>query len=115
MKTESMIRTLVLSAMLAWSGVMLAGDPEPRVTASKAQHTIREYFRFPSFINQLPSAEEKVEVLFTTATDGKINFVFAKTENTRLKKAVESKLTGLKLDDLQANVVHTVVLTFRKQ
>jgi hypothetical protein len=108
-------KTLVMAYFLAICGTAMATDPAPRNTATATEQTIRDYFRFPSFVTPLPvNSEEKVEVLFTTDANGKVNFVMARTSNRELKQLVEQKLTGISLRQLQANVVHSVVLSFRK-
>src|SRR5688572_21556426 len=98
MKKNIPLRSLLLAGLLTASTSLMATDPAPRNKAVKAERTLREYFRFPSFINKLPrTVEKKVEVLFTTGSDGRINFVLAKSDDPRLKRMVEDHLAGLRL------------------
>jgi hypothetical protein len=56
---------------------------------------------------------EKVEVLFTTAQNGKVDFVLAKTENKEIKSQLEKQFMGLMLDKLEANVAYSIVFNFK--
>jgi hypothetical protein len=115
MKTDILLKSLFLAGLLTASTTLMATDPAPRSKAVKTERTIREYFRFPSFINQLPrTGAGKVEVLFTTGSDGRINFVLAKSDDAKLKRMVEEHLTGLRLEELTPDFVHSVVLSFRR-
>ncbi|MBS1650861.1 MAG: hypothetical protein JSU07_02510 [Bacteroidetes bacterium] len=58
------------------------------------------------FINK----NQKIEVLFTTNENGKVNFALAKTQNDVLKKHLESAFLKLTLLQLKANNVYAIEL-----
>lgn len=81
------------------------------------EKSIREYFKFPQVLLkhgiQSNTENVKVEVLFTTNVNGKVNFVFAKTENMELKKEIENQFLQLNFKDLKSEVVNSVTLSFK--
>jgi hypothetical protein len=117
MKTASLLKTMFLGlSLVVFSGKVAATEPVPSGT-NAAQAAIRDYFRFPAFIFPITPATvqvEKVEVLFTTNAEGRVNFVLAKTGRKELKQEIEHRFNQITLNELKPDVVHTVVLTFRK-
>ena len=78
----------------------------------EAEKTVKEHVKFPKLI--LPVQQnEKVEVVFTTGDNGKVNFVLAKTEDALLKKEIEKQFTNLVLPQLKKDVAYSVVLRFK--
>jgi len=76
------------------------------------EQTIRQHIKFPKLI--LPvEKNEKVEVIFTTAPNGKVDFVLARTSNQDLKKEIEKQFMGMSLPKLKANVAHSIVFNFK--
>lgn len=55
--------------------------------------------------------EQKVEILFTTNVDGRVNFVLAKTSNKELKKELEAQFNTISLPGFQPDAVNSVILT----
>lgn len=94
-------------------------DPNegPSASSKESEKAIRHYFKFPQVlvpVNETKSsAENKVEVLFSTDSTGKVNFVLAKTENQALRKEIEKQFLALELKNLKSEVVHKVVLNFK--
>jgi hypothetical protein len=120
MKTKMKIfKVSLLTGLFFISLTALATNtPTPSGTVTgEAEKTIRQYFKFPQVL--LPQYESKttvsnkVEVFFTTGENGRVNFVWAKTSNQKLKAQVEKDFAALYLDKLKHNVVHTVVLNFK--
>lgn len=80
--------------------------------AEESEKTIKEHVKFPKLI--LPvQKNEKVEVVFTTAEDGKVNFVLAKTNNKTIKTEIEKQFHELILNKLKANVAYSIVFNFK--
>jgi hypothetical protein len=81
------------------------------------EKSIREYFKFPQVLLkhtfQSKSESIKVEVLFTTNVNGKVNFVLAKTDNIELKKEIENQFLKLNFKDMKSEVVNSVTLSFK--
>lgn len=98
--------TLTLGSFYIKAGNGLIG------TAEETQKTIREHVKFPKFIMPLQKSE-KIEVVFTTAENGKVNFVFAKTENKTIKTEIEKQFHDLTLNKLKANVAYSIVFNFK--
>jgi hypothetical protein len=114
-KINLFTKTLTLGWFMVISTSLLAVEPAPRSSSATAQKAIRDYFRFPRLVSPLPVGDtEKVEVFFTTGHDGKVNFVMARTGNQALRDLVERKMAGMRVA-LQPDVVHSVVLSFRKE
>ena len=94
--------------------------PEPKMRAKNAaQKSISDYFKVPGFILPVQALKkdstEKVRVLFTTDSTGRVNFALAQTNNQQLKAEVEKRFSGLLLSGLPQNVVHGVTLSFMLQ
>ncbi len=110
---------IILIAGLIFTTVVAVSNTTPSTTKTpnETEKTIRTYFKFPQVL--LPHAEiksvrsNKVEVLFTTDKNGKVNFVMAKTTDKELKQEIEKQFSTLRLNKLKQNVVHSVVLNFR--
>lgn len=80
--------------------------------AEETEKTIKEHVKFPKLI--LPFKQsEKVEVIFTTAENGKVNFVLAKTNNTIIKTEIEKQFQCLTLNKLKANVAYSIIFNFK--
>mgnify|MGYP001590697305 CR=1 FL=1 len=79
---------------------------------NETEKTIKEHVKFPNLILPLKQ-QEKVVVLFTTSENGKVNFVFAKTDNKEVKAQIEKQFSQLTLTKLKANVAYSVVLNFK--
>lgn len=56
---------------------------------------------------------ERVEIVFTTAENGTVNFVLAKTKNAVLKSEIEKQFSQLNLNTLKANVAYSIVFNFK--
>jgi hypothetical protein len=76
------------------------------------EKTIKEHVKFPNLILPVQKSE-KVEVVFTTSENGKVNFVLAKTENAALKQSIEKQFSNLTLNQLKANVAYSIVFNFK--
>ena len=81
-------------------------------TGNETEKTIKEHVKFPNIILPLKK-QEKVTVLFTTSENGKVNFVFAKTNNKEIKSEIEKQFLQLTLTKLKANVAYSIVLNFK--
>jgi len=117
MKTLKTLKTLLVVSILFNGLALLANDGEgTKTTTVSTEKTIQDYFRFPQVL--LPKVDvktndSKVEVVFTTSENGKVNFVLAKTDNPILKKEIEKQFSNLVLPQLKKDVAHSVVLKFR--
>ena len=113
-------KALLLGAVMFSAIIGLAGTNPPTAKSKPEQNekTIRDYFKFPQVLmpqmheNKIP-ATQKVEVLFTTTKNGNVNFVLAKTNQPKLKEEIENQFLGFSFRQLQADVVHSIVLTFK--
>lgn len=118
MKTLKKI-ALILCATLLTSSAIYAmpkdTNPNPK-KVNETENTIRSYFKFPQLLipyyEQKKAVPHKIEVLFTTDTTGKVNFVLAKTRDEVLKQEIENQFSKLYLNKLKQNTVHSVVLNF---
>jgi hypothetical protein len=111
-------KTVLLTSLLFSAFItMSANIPGTKPGSHESEKTIQNYFKFPQIL--LPHAEsntsvsKRVEVLFTTDKNGKVNFAIAKTEDVALKDEVEKQFYKLLLPKLPAEVVHSVVLNFK--
>lgn len=119
MKTKLNFIKMSLFVALVFTSVIGLSNTSPAsgTVTSETERTIRSYFKFPQVL--LPhyetkmAQENKVEVLFTTDKNGKVNFVLAKTSDPELKGEIEKQFSGLQLNKLKQNVVHSVILNFR--
>jgi len=75
--------------------------------------TIKEHVRFPKLILPVQQQNQKVEVIFTTSENGKVNFVLAKTDNANMKSEIEKQFSQLTLNKLKANVAYSIVLNIK--
>lgn len=66
-----------------------------------------------SQLNIRVAKNEKVEVLFTTAANGKVDVVIAKTENKDLQKTVESGFSRLRFDNIKPGDCYSVTLNLK--
>jgi hypothetical protein len=99
--------TALLAATLFLSSFSKASD-----IGTETSKQIQEHLFFPNIIIQA-NQTNKVEVLFTTDNDGKVNFVLAKTENKDLKKEIEKHFSNLTLKDIKPNVCHAITLKLK--
>lgn len=79
---------------------------------SSPEKTIENHIRFPKLIAPMHK-NEKVEVVFTTDANGKVNTVLAKTANTELKKEIEKQFSALTVPNTKSNIAYTIVLNFK--
>jgi hypothetical protein len=106
-----MIKVTALAALCLGSILMKAnGGTDPAIETEK---TIREHVSFPKLILPVQHQNQKVEVIFTTGNDGKVNFVLAKTDNKDIKSEVEKQFSLLTLNRLNANVAYSIVLNIK--
>ena len=118
-KTKITFTKIVLMTSLIFTTLLAVANTNPSSTpvSTETEKTIRTYFKFPQVL--LPHYELKwvqtnrVEVLFTTDKNGKVNFVMAKTTDQELKLEIEKQFSNLHLNKVKQNVVHSVVLNFR--
>lgn len=78
----------------------------------EAEKQIREQVKPEMPIAPLHKSES-VEVLFTTAENGTVNFVLAKTNNTEARQEIEKQFSRLHLRNLKANVAYSIVINFK--
>lgn len=108
--TEKVIKATALVALTLGSFFLKATNGNE--IAFETEKTIKEHVRFPKLI--LPvQQQQKIEVVFTTAENGNVNFVFAKTDNKEAKAEIEKQFSKLNLNKLKANVAYSVVLNFK--
>ena len=100
MKTKiNLLKTTLVLGFISLS-IMAVSNNLPTISKGKklneTEKTIGRYFKFPSVLiprlNSFNDQIQKVEVLFTTNKDGKVNFALAKTNNLELKKEIEKQL-----------------------
>ncbi len=118
MKTKLNIIKISLLFGLVFSALLVRSNTEPssKGVPVETAKTIRKYFKFPQvLIPQMHSTSEvkKIEVLFSTNSEGKVTSVSAKTDDPGLKREIEKQFMGLRLDSLKEEGEHTVVLSFR--
>jgi hypothetical protein len=109
MKTTIKTLTLILSFTL-FTSLVKAGRTE---AAHETEKTIKQYITFPNIILPIEQSE-KVEVIFTTGENGKVNFALAKTENKELKKIIEKQFADLYLPAIKSNVAYSVIINLKK-
>lgn len=78
-----------------------------------AGNEIKHHLSFPNILMNV-NKSEKVEVVFTTSENGKVNLVIAKTENEILKREIEKQFLELVLDKLKSNVAYSIVFNIKK-
>ncbi len=125
MKTLNKLKLLLLVSLVVNGLALAAGTVPPANTQTVApkkpvspapEKTIHDYIRFPQVLfpkTELKTIQNKVEVVFTTGENGKVNFVLAKTEDALLKKEIEKQFTNLVLPQLKKDVAYSVVLSFK--
>lgn len=111
------IRLTVLAALaLLVITPSVAGEDPARKTPAP-EKAVHQYFKFPSLLlpaHSLTSIQTtRVEVLYTTGPEGRVNFVTAGTSDQQLKQEIERQFSQLVLPNLPENVVHKMVLNFR--
>lgn len=120
MKTQLALSKILLITGLIFTTLLAVSKnttPSAALVSNETEKTIRNYFRFPQILlphyESKTTKENKVQVLFTTDKNGKVNFVLVKTGNEKLKKEIEKQFSNLRLSKLKSNVVHSVVLNFK--
>jgi hypothetical protein len=119
MKTNNIIKTVLIASMLVIVSVAQAGSlpPQQKKADLSTKKTVQRYFKFPSLLITPFTGEarevEKVEVLFTTDVNGKVNFVIARTDNAELKAEIEKQFYKMPFKEGNENVVQKVILNFR--
>lgn len=116
MKTINQITKSALVAVLLFSSVVAFSGNTPKSQGKKtdAEKTIRQFFKFPQVLAPMAQVKsaEKVEVLFSTDKDGKVNFVLAKTDDVRLKNEIEKQFFAMRMSEMKADMINSVVLSF---
>ncbi|MBA3682666.1 MAG: hypothetical protein H0W73_16115 [Bacteroidetes bacterium] len=114
MKTRNKITTLILMGGLLLISLTVKPNTKAGISpeAIETEKTIKDYFKFPQIIIPV-NASQKVEVLFTTDNNGKVDFVLAKTNDQNLKAEIEKQFLKLNLDKIKSNVVHSVTLNIK--
>jgi hypothetical protein len=79
-------------------------------TCAEVEKTIKESMKFTAGTS---TGNHKVEVLFTTNKDGKVNFVFVKTKDLLLKQEIEKQFYNKHFTGLNTDVVNSVTLNFK--
>lgn len=79
----------------------------------ETEKAIKQHITFPNVLMPI-NQTQKVEVVFTTAENGKVNFVLAKTENDILKKQIEKQFLELTLSKIKSNVAYSIVFNIKK-
>lgn len=125
MKTLNKLKLQLLMSLVINGLALAAGTVPPtntptatptKTTSTAPEKTIHDYIRFPQVLfpkTELKTIQNKVEVVFTTGDNGKVNFVLAKTEDALLKKEIEKQFTNLVLPQLKKDVAYSVVLRFK--
>lgn len=116
MKTTSNITNKIVKAgaviILTLSAFIIKANTLDEIAAEETEKTIKQHVKFPQLI--LPvSKTEKVEIVFTTAENGKVDFVLVKSENEILKKELEKQFLALTLPKLKSNVAYSIVFNFK--
>ncbi len=97
----------------------LHNPDEGKKSSVETEKVIRDYFKFPHIlmpVNEFNAGvNHKIEVLFSTDSTGKVNFVLAKTEIQELKNEIEKQFLQLKLKQVHYNIINKVVLNFKLQ
>jgi len=122
MKKIFNLKNFLMASVLLLVTVPANADTSPETKSrvkNSTQKSISDYFRVPGFILPVQTLKkdsaEKVKVLFTTDSAGRVNFAIAQSTNERLKREVEKRFSGLILKGLPQNVVHGVTLSFMLQ
>ena len=118
MKTTNIITRLSLLLALSFFTISATSNTTPSNTVTpSAEKSIATYFKFPKVLIPYRDAGSnkpvKVEVIFTTDKNGKVNYAYAKTRDQRLKKEIEKQFSTFELSQIKHDVVHSVVLNFR--
>lgn len=78
---------------------------------NEAEKTIKHSINIPG---DLVKENKKVEILFSADSQGKVNFVLAKTEDTELKNSIEKQFSKLSFSKINNDVINSVILNFKK-
>ena len=109
--TGKVIKVAAIAALTLGSFLVKATNGNE--VALETEKTIKEHVKFPKLILPVQQQSQKVEVIFTTAENGNVNFVLAKTTNKEVKVEIEKQFSKLNLNKLKANVAYSVVLNFK--
>lgn len=109
--TAKVIKATALVALTLGSFLLHANNGSD--VSIETGKTIKEHVKFPKLILPIQHQEQKVEVIFTTSENGKVNFVFAKTDNKEVKAEIEKQFSQLTLNKLKANLAYSIVLNFK--
>ena len=105
----------MLSTFIALSNNTPVSEKKPATPAN--EKTIRDFIKFPQVLiphnTGLQTTSQKVEVLFSTDKMGMVNFVLAKTNDSKLKNEIEKQFISRHFTNLTSDVVHSVVLNFK--
>lgn len=109
-KLQSLIKITGIVALSLGSFMLKAHNGNEH--SDETTKTIKEHVKFPKLILPVKQSE-KVEVIFTTSDNGKVNFVLAKTENKFIKNEIEKQFQNLTLNKLKSNVAYSIVFNFK--
>lgn len=108
--TTTLKKGLLVTGLLLSSFILKPNNGTETQTLLETEKTIKDSVKFPT---GMQITDQKVEILFTTAQNGDVNFVLAKTNNTELKKEIEKQFYALHFQNLNTNAVNSVVLNFK--
>lgn len=75
---------------------------------------IQKHLSFPNILMPVNKTQSnKVDVVFTTNENGRVNLVIAKTDNADLKKEIEKNFSKLVLKTTKPNVCYGVTLNLK--
>ena len=118
MRTTNQLKNKLVKAIGIFSLVTLSSFSFASTSSNgneaiiETEKTIKQHISFPNIILPIQHTE-KVEVLFTTSENGKVNFVLAKTDNSILKKQIEKQFSELTLSKIKSNVAYSIVFNIK--
>lgn len=108
MKTlKNKIAYLVLALVLCLNGFSYNNGGQMEAVKVSVQKEIQ------AGIHLAIEKSEKVDVLFTTDENGKVNLAIAKTGNETLKKAIEANFMKLSLSGLVPDNCYSITLNLK--
>ena len=105
---NTLIKTLLVFGFSFAAFIGKSLTPEKAIL-NEAERTIQSAFSSRNF----SPGEEKVEILFTTAENGIVNFVLAKTNDAALKKEIEKQFYTMNFPLFNTGCVNSVTLSFK--
>ncbi len=111
--TSGLVKLSAILGFIFLGSAALASDNHGNENIIETQKEIKQHISFPNIILPL-NKTEKVEVVFTTAENGKVNFVLAKTDNDVLKKQIEKQFAEMTLSKIKSNVAYSIVFNIKK-